>query len=208
MKFVRVVPCRYACVAVAGDAIPNLILNHQHPRLFQVLRQLLDVKADKAVVNVNRRSVVEEIERSRHIQVKRLCHAVGFRQMLRRQRGVEVREDRHILRARVCKVGLIDTLHSTVDHGALDGFQPGLAAHNQLTEGQHKIGFECQRVFVLGIVQVDVQRIQVIAAGGRELDNLPMQQLYQRRILALRVTYQHMIVGFQQHTDHFPLAGE
>ena len=130
MKFVCVVPRRYACVAVAGDAIPNLILNYQHPRLFQVLRQLLDVKADKAVVNVNRRSVVEEIERSRHIQVKRLRHAVGFRQMLRRQRSVEVREDRHIFRARVCKIGLIDTLHSTVNYGALDGFQPGLAAHN------------------------------------------------------------------------------
>ena len=86
--------------------------------------------------------------------------------MLRRQRCVEVGEDRHILRARVCKVGLIDTLHSTVDHGALDGFQPGLAAHNQLTEGQHKIGFKRQRVFVLGIIQVDVQRIQVVAAGG------------------------------------------
>ena len=208
MKFVRVVPCRYAYVAVAGDAIPNLILNHQHPRLFQVLRQLLDVKADKAVVNVNRRSVVEEIERSRHIQVKRLCHTVGFRQMLLRQRGVEVGEDRHILRARVCKVGLIDTLHSAVNYGALDGFQPGLAAHNQLTEGQHKIGFERQRVFVLGIIQVDVQRIQVVMAGGRELDDLPMQQFYQRRIFALRVTYQHMIVGFQQHTDHLPLAGK
>ena len=86
--------------------------------------------------------------------------------MLRRQRCVEVGEDRHILRARVCKVGLIDTLHSTVNYGALDGFQPGLAAHNQLTEGQHKIGFKRQRVFVLGIIQVDVQRIQVVAAGG------------------------------------------
>ena len=101
-----------------------------------------------------------------------------------------------------------DTLHSAVNYGAFDGFQPGLAAHDQLTEGQHKVGFERQRVFVLGIVQVDVQRIQVVVTGGRELDDLPMQQLYQRRILALRVTYQHMIVGFQQHTDHFPLAGE
>ena len=128
--------------------------------------------------------------------------------MLRRQRGVEVGEDRHILRARVCKVGLVDTLYSAVNYGALDGFQPGLAAHNQLTEGQHKIGFKRQRVFVLGIIQVDVQRIQVVMAGGRELDDLPMQQFYQRRIFALRVTYQHMIVGFQQHTDHFPLAGE
>ena len=128
--------------------------------------------------------------------------------MLRRQRGVEVGEDWHILWARVCKVGLIDTLHSTVNYGALDGFQPGLAAHNQLTEGQHKIGFKRQRVFVLGIIQVDVQRIEVVMACRRELDNLPVHQLYQRRIFSLRVAHQHMIVGFQQHTDHFPLAGE
>ena len=119
-------------------------MNHQQIRFFQILRKLLDVKADKAVV--------EEIERSRYIQVKHLRNAVGFRQMLRCQRGMEVGEDRHILWARVCKVGLIDTLHSAVNYGAFDGFQPGLAAHNQLTEGQHKIGFERQRVFVLRII--------------------------------------------------------
>ena len=109
-------------------------MNHQQIRFFQILRKLLDVKADKAVV--------EEIERSRYIQVKHLRNAVGFRQMLRCQRGMEVGENWHIIWTRTCKVGLIDTLHSAVEHGALDCVQSGLTAHNQLTEGQHKIGFE------------------------------------------------------------------
>ena len=128
--------------------------------------------------------------------------------LLLRQRGVEVGEDRHIFRARVCKIRLIDALYSAVDHSTLNGFQPRFPAHDKLTEGQHKVRFQRQWIFVLGIVQVDVQRIEVVMACRRELDNLPVHQLYQRRIFSLRVAHQHMIVGFQQHTHHFTLAGK
>ena len=79
MELVGIIPCGNACVAVECNTVPYLILNNQHTRLFQILRQFLNVIADKAVVDVHRRSVVEEVKGSRYIQVKRLCYPVGFR---------------------------------------------------------------------------------------------------------------------------------
>ena len=161
----QLVPCGNACISVDGDAIPHLVLDNQHGGLFEVFAQLLNVVAHKTVVDVHRRSVVKEIQRAGHIQIKCLCHAVSFRQVLRHKRIVQVGQDRHILRARVCKVVLIDTLHGAVNDCPFNGFQPGFAAHDKLTQRQHKVGFECQRVFVLRIVQIDVERIYIVRAG-------------------------------------------
>ena len=86
--------------------------------------------------------------------------------MLRRQRVVQVGQDRHILRAWVRKVGLVDPLYRPINYRSFNGFQSGLAAHNQLTKRQHKVGFQRQRVFVLGIIQIDVQRVHIVGAGG------------------------------------------
>ena len=39
----------------------------------------------------------------------------------------------------------------------------------------HKVGFQGQRVFILGVIQVDVQRVHIVFAGRRQLHHLPMQ---------------------------------
>ena len=58
------------------------------------------------------------------------------------------------------------TKPETINYRSFNGFQSGLAAHNQLTKRQHKVGFQRQRVFVLGIIQIDVQRVHIVGAGG------------------------------------------
>ena len=60
-------------------------------------------------------------------------------------------------------------------------------AHDQLTERQHKIRFQGKRTIILGVVEVDVQRIHIVLAGGRKFDDLPMQPLDQRIILGFWV---------------------
>lgn len=120
---------------VDGDGVPHRVLDNQHPRLFQVLAQALDVKADQAVGDVHGGTVVEEVQRTVHIQVQCLGHPVGLRDVLGQQGVHQVSQNRHILRPRVGKVGLIDHLHRPVDNGFLDGLQPRLAAHDELAEG-------------------------------------------------------------------------
>ena len=138
-------------------------------------------------MDVHIRFVVKNIQRARHIQVQCLRYPVRFRQVLVEQGLVEVRQNRHILRAGIRQIGAVDGFHGTVYHGAFNRFQTCFAAHDQLTERQHKIRFQGQRAVIFGIIQVDVQRIHIVLAGGRKFDDLPMQPLDQRIILGLWV---------------------
>ena len=138
-------------------------------------------------MDVHIRFVVKNIQRAGYIQVECLCHPVRFRQVLVEQGLVQIGEDGHILRAGARQIGAVDGFHGTVYHGAFNRFQTCFAAHDQLTERQHKIRLQGQRAVIFGVVEVDVQRIHIVLAGGRKFDDLPMQPLDQRIILGLWV---------------------
>ena len=138
-------------------------------------------------MDVHIRFVIENVQRAGYIQVQCLRHPVRFRQVLVEQGLVEVRQNRHILRAGIRQIGAVDGFHGTVYHGAFNRFQTCFTAHDQLTERQHKIRLQGQRAVIFGIIQVDVQRIHIVLAGGRKFDDLPMQPLDQRIILGLWV---------------------
>lgn len=138
-------------------------------------------------MDVHIRFVVKNIQRAGYIQVQCLRYPVRFRQVLVEQGLVEVGENRHILRAGIRQIGAVDGFHGTVYHGAFNRFQTRFAAHDQLTERQHKIRLQGQRAVIFGIIQVDVQRIYIVLAGRRKFDDLPMQPFDQRVILGLWV---------------------
>ena len=191
---------------VDGDGIPHRVLDDEHSRLFQVFPQALDVKADQPVADVYGGAVVEEVEGAVDIQVQCLGHTVGLRDALRQQRLHQVAQDGHILRPGVCEVGLVDLLHRPVDDGFLDGLQPRLATHDELTEGQDKITFQRQRVLLVRVVEVDVQRVYIVGAGRGQPDHLPAQPAHQGRILVLRVADDDIIFGGQDDEGDLPLT--
>ncbi len=207
MELVGKIPGSLAHAAVGGDTAPNLILDNQHPQLFQLLAQILDVEAHKPVFNVHIGTVIKDIQATGHIQVKGLRHPVGLRDVLGGQGGVEVGKDGHFLRGGVCQVGPVDHLHGPVDHRLFDRLQTVLAAHHQLAERQHEVAFQRQRVFVLAVIQVDVQRIYIVLAGGGQLDNLPVKPLNKGKIFRLRVTDKNIVRGGEEHADDLGLAG-
>ena len=110
--------------------------------------------------------MVEEVERAVYIQVERLSHALRLRDALRHERVQQIAQHGHTLRPRVREVRLVDHLHGPVNDGFLDSLQPRLAAHDKLAERQHEIAFQRQRVFFLTVIEVDIQRIHIVAAVG------------------------------------------
>lgn len=80
--------------------------------------------------------------------------------------------------------------------------QPVLAAHDKLTERQNKVGFQGQRVFILGVVQVDVQRVYIVFAGRRQFHHLPMQPIHKGVILGLWITDIHIVRGAEEHAHN------
>ena len=115
---------------------------------------------------------------------------------------MQVGKDRHILRAGVCQIRPVDHLHGPVNDRLFNGFQPVLAAHDKLTERQHKVGFPSPRVFILGVVQVDVQRVHIVFAGRRQLHHLPMQPLHKGVILGLWITDIHIVRGAEEYAHN------
>ncbi len=206
MELVHEIPSRSANGPVDGDGVPHRVLDNEHTRLFQVLAQALDVKADKAVRDVRGGTVVEEVQRTVHIEVQCLGHPVSLRDVLGQQGVHQVAQNRHILRPGVGKVGLIDHLHRPVDDRFLDGLQPRLAAHDELAKGQHEVAFQRQRVFFLGVVEVDVQGVHIVGAGRGQPNHLTAQPLHQGRILVLWVADDDIVLGHQHDKSDLPLA--
>ena len=194
--------------AVDGNSVPHLILHDEHSELFELLAQLLDVIADEAVVDVHIGSVIEDVQRAVNIDFKGSCDALCLRLLLISQNVVEVFEDRHFLRLGVCKKLLIDHADAAVNDGLLNRLQAVLAADNQLTHGEDEVGFQRQRVFLFGVVRVDVQRIDVIRADRRDADDLTAELLHQRIILGFGVADDDVILGDEEGVRHFTLCGE
>ena len=85
--------------------------------------------------------------------------------------------------------------------------QAVLAADNQLTHGEDKVGFQRQRVFLFRVVRVDVQRIDVIRADRRDADDLTTELLHKGKILGLGVADDDVILCDEEGVRHFTLCG-
>ena len=194
--------------AVDGNSVPHLILHDQHTELFELLAEFADVIADEAVVDIHIRSVIEDVQRAVNIDFKGSCDALCLRLLLISQNVVEVFEDRHFLRLGVCKKLLIDHADTAVNDGLLNRLQAVLAADNQLTHGEDEVGFQRQRVFLFGVVRVDVQRIDVIRADRRDADDLTAELLHEGEILGFGVADDDVILRDEEGVRHFALGGE
>ena len=206
MKFVHEIPGGPSNGAVHRDGVPHRVLDNEHPRLFQILAEALDIEADKAVADIHGGTVVEEVERAVYIQVERLSHALRLRDALRHERVQQIAQHGHILRPRVREVRLVDHLHGPVNDGFLDSLQPRLAAHDKLAERQHEITFQRQRVFFLAVIEVDIQGIHIVAAVGGKPDHLTAQPVHQRGVFILRVADDDVILRGQHDIGNLPLA--
>src|SRR5699024_3485727 len=143
-----------------------------------------------------------------HIDFQRRGDVLRLFLVLRPQQVVEVLQDGHILRAGVIEIVLIHQPHTAVNDGFLNRLQALFAAYDQLAQRQDEVGLERQRTFIVRVVQVQIHRVNVIAAGGRNLDDLPMQALHQGRVLGLRVADNDVIIGEQETVGDLALGAE
>jgi len=173
--------------AVDGNAVPHLILHHQHSDFLQLLAQLFDVIADNSIVDVHICPVIEHIEGACYIDFQRRGDVLCFFLVLLSQKMIQILQNGHILWTWVVQIVLIDQPHTAINDGFLHRLQSFLAAHNQLAQGQDKVRLEGQRAFIVRVVQIQVHRIDVVGGSGRNLNDLPMQTLHQRGIFCLRV---------------------
>ena len=206
VELVHIVAGGFALAAVFGHTPPNLILDNEHPDLFQLLAQFFNVVADKPVFDVHIRPVIEQVQRAFDVDFQRRCHMVGFLFVLRQQGIVQIFQQRHILRHRVFKVGLINLVNAAVDHCFLHRLQPFFATHDQLTEGQDEISLQSNRIILLAVIAVDVHRVDILAAGRADFDDLPAHARHKGCVLAFGIADNDIVISGKEGIGDLPLC--
>ena len=108
---------------------------------------------------------------------------MGFFLVLLEQGVVQILKNGHILRAGVRKIFAVNQMHTAVNDGFLHRQQTFLASHHQFTEGKDKVSFQGKWVVLLGIVGVNVHRVDKLGTVGRNFDDLTLQTVHQRRVI-------------------------
>ena len=208
MELVCIVPGGFSGTAVGGHTPPHGILHDEHTQLFELLAQLLDVKADDAVIDIYVGVVIENVQTALDVDFQRSRHMAGFRFVLRQQCIVEVFQQRHIFRDGVLEILAVDHMDAAVNDRLFHRLQALFAADHQFAQGQHKVGFQSQRVVLLRVVAVDVHRVDILGAGRADVDDLPMQTLHQRSVLTFWVADDDIIVRHEECVADLTLCAE
>ena len=93
-----------------------------------------------------------------------------------------------------------------VNNGLFHRGKAVLAAHNQFAQGEHKIAFQGKGAFVARVVQVQIQGIDVVFRGGRNVDYLPVKPLHQGGVFRFGITDDDVIVCQQEAVGNLPLG--
>ena len=131
-----------------------------------------------------------------------------FRFVLRQQGVVQIFQQRHIFRGRILEILAVDHMNTAVNDRLFYRLQALFAAHHQLTQRKNKVSFQCQRIVLLAVIAVDVHRVDILRAGGTDVDNLSMQTLHQRSVLCFRVADDNIIVRHQKSVGDLTLCRE
>ena len=115
MELVNIVSGRFSGITVGGYSSPHLILHNEHSNLFQLISQLLDVKAHQAVVNIHICPVIEQLQRTFDVNLQCSRHMMGFLFILFQQCVIQILQNRHIFRFRVIQILLINLMNTAVN---------------------------------------------------------------------------------------------
>ena len=78
----------------------------------------------------------------------------------------------------------------------------------QLTQRKNKVGFQGQRIILLGVVGVDVHGVDKLGAVGADFDDLTFQTIHQRRVFAFGIIDNNIIICHQKGVGNFTFCRE
>ncbi len=206
MKLILIKPgCLPGC-PVAGNPVPDLILNHQHAQFLELLSQFADVKTNQAVLGVYIGLVVEDLVGTFDIDFQHRCQVFRVRFAHFQQTRVKVFQDGQVFRNGLLQIFLIDQLNTAVKHRLFFRFETAFATCCQLDEGEDEIHLERDRILFLAVVQVEVQRIDVLIGIDRDAHHLTFQRTHQRGVFAFRVGNDDLILCHQKSVGDLPFG--
>ena len=162
MKFIDIVAGDFSFRTVSCHSVPDVILNDQHTDLFQLIAQFLNVKADDTILQVNIRSVIEQILRAVDIHFKRVCYTKCDFSLFDKS-IVQIGQSRHFFSGRSISEKIhVDSTNASVNDRTFLRSQSVLAAHNDFTKGNDKIRLCGDRILIHVVFKVNVHRVDIL----------------------------------------------
>ena len=189
---------------VGGNAVKDRIQHYEHTHGFQLLAQVEDVKDGNAAVHIYIGLMCKHIEAAGGEQLNSKRNILCRRLLLLQQIFVELFECRGRTGV-VADIVAVDIGNAAVDNGLFPCAQ--LSGSDQLlTQGHDKLGFQYNGVFTLAVTAIERKRVDVVVAAGGNIDGFAAHRLAERRILALRINDDNIVVCPKSKIGEFLLC--
>ena len=206
IELIRHNPGALAAFLVLDDPVVDRVQRHQHPQRHQLLAQLPDVVVNNAGLGIHIRVLGKGVEGSRDKQLTGQRQPLGFGLRLQFEQLVKIPQRRRRALVAVADVGLVDQFGASSQNRFLLGSHLP-AADQLLIQREHKLAFCHDRVALVAVAAVHVQRVDVGVGCGRDLDDLAAERAGQVAELRLRVKNQDVILGGECDLYKFLLGG-
>ena len=199
--------CRSAAGPVGRDPVENAVQDGQHADGHHLAAEIQDVETDEPVADVHVCLFREGAVRAgrEHLDLHR--QRPGFLLFLPVQFLQQIDERRRIALVLPPDISGVDPGQAPVDDGLLKRAHVVASGH-LLEQRHHELRLQGDRVRVAGVVRVDVQRVDMVFARRRQLNDLSVQRLHQRLVFPLGIGDDHVRVVGQQEVDDLLLCRE
>ena len=167
---------------------------------------MLDIETNQTVVELHIRPVVEHIQTASDIQFQRSRHLTRFRLRHTAQFIIEIAQNGHVFRHRICEIRLVDHLQSTVNDALLLCSHTGFFIQYQFAQGKDEFRFQPDGFVAIRVIEVDIERVNVVGADGRNAHHLTMKMLDFCVVFAFRIADHHIMISRQHHVSDLALG--
>ena len=187
-------PCVPSGQPICRHAVLDRLQHHIQCRRLELFTHLVEVKTDNAVINIKIGFVGEHIQAALHEQLRCKGQFLCFTLRLPLDLVAPIRESRNPAFAAALDEIVIDIGGTTVNDRLME--RPQLSdTHLLLANAHHQFGLHSHRVLPGSIAPVNIQRIDVVRAGWRDLQHRPLQCPRQLAILTLGVDHNNVVIG-------------
>ena len=207
VELVREHPGGLALLPVLNHPVEDGVQRHQHPDGHELLTQFPDIVGDNPRLGIHIGGLGKGVEAAGDKELGGKGKPPGLRLRLLQERLVQILQGRHLALVVVGHVLPVHVIGAAVqDRFLLGGNTSG--AHQLFEQGENKLGFLNQRVALIPIGFVHVQRIDVGIGRGRHPDHLAAQRFRQEAEFGFGVQDEDIVIGGQGDADDLLLGGE
>ena len=207
IKLVGKHPGGLALLPVLNHPVEDGVQRDQHPDGHELLPKFPDIVGDDSRLGIHIGGLGKGVEAACDEELGGKGKPSGLRLRLLQEGMVQILQGGHLALVVVGHVLPVHIVGAAVQDGFLLGGNTS-GAHQLFEQGEDELGFLNQRVALIPIGFVHVQRIDVGIGRGRHPDHLSAQRFCQEAEFGFGVQNEDIVIGGQGDADDLLLGGE